>query len=122
MPAAPESPALVAASLAALAADLAAAGAFLFHALRVRGRLERLAEGLLPAEVPAAAAAFLDTPLPVFVAGFLFVVVGLLVKEVAVERKSLTLKLNLASLAAIAGGFAAFLVLVQGALEEIRLR
>lgn len=122
MPPPAERPALVVASLAALAADLVATGAFLFHALRVRGRLERLAAGLLPSEVPPAADAYLSTPVPVFAAAFLLVVVGLLVKEVAVERKSVTLRLNLAYLAVAALLFAGFLHFVQGALEQVRLR
>jgi hypothetical protein len=57
---------------------------------------------------------FLESPGSVFVAAFLVLVVGLLFKEVAIERKTLTLKLNLLALA----GAAALVVLFHATVKQ----
>lgn len=116
-----EKPSVILASLVMLGADVVAYGAFLFHALRVRHRLDRIADGLIPAHIPPAADLFLSLPVPVFVAFIMLLIVGLLMKEIACERKSLALKLNIAAFLAAIGLFAAFLVVVQKNLMETRL-
>jgi hypothetical protein len=117
-----EKPSAVLASLAALGSNVILYGAFLFHALRVRDRLERLAEKLVPGQVPPAAEAYLALPTPVLAAAVLLLLVGLLIKEVAFDRRATALKLNVAAFAAGLLCFAGFLVFVQRALEGARLR
>jgi hypothetical protein len=56
---------------------------------------------------------FLTTPAPIYASGFLLVVVGLILKECAIDRKAITLKINLFALAAAVCLFITFLWTVQ---------
>ncbi len=92
-PAQDESP--IVASLVFLAADVVAWGGLAVHTVLSRRRFRKfIDEGNL--EFPADL--FLGTPGALYAAAFLLLVVGLLVKEVAVERKEVTLALNVAAL------------------------
>jgi hypothetical protein len=56
---------------------------------------------------------FMMTPGPIYAAGFLLAVVGLILKECAIERKAVALKINLFALALALFLFVTFLWTVQ---------
>lgn len=56
---------------------------------------------------------FLMTPAPIYAAGFLLVVVALILKECAIDRKAVALKINLFALAVAVCLFITFLWTVQ---------
>ena len=56
---------------------------------------------------------FMMTPGPIYAAGFLLTVVGLILKECAIDRKDVALKINLFALAVAAFLFVTFLWTVQ---------
>jgi hypothetical protein len=56
---------------------------------------------------------FMMTPGPIYAAGFLLAVVGLILKECAIERKAVSLKINLFALAVALFLFVTFLWTVQ---------
>lgn len=103
----------VAASIVLLLAAVLGHGAFAVHALLSRRRYGRFVEsGLYDAPLPARL--LLSTPAPVFVAAFLLLALALVMKEVAVERKELTLRINLAALVALGLLWMAWIVTVSG--------
>jgi len=65
---------------------------------------------------------FMMTPGPIYAAGFLLTVVGLILKECAIERKSVALKINLFALAAAICLFVTFLYTVQFHFDAMILR
>ena len=85
-------------SLVALIVAIAGHAAFAVHTiLSRRGYRPLLDDGSLPRS--AAAEILLGMPGPLYGAGFVLLALGLLVKEVAFERKEVTLRFNLAAIA-----------------------
>ena len=65
---------------------------------------------------------FMMTPGPIYAAGFLLTIVGLILKECAIDRKSVALKINLFALAAAICLFVTFLYTVQFHFDAMILR
>lgn len=85
-------------SLITLIVAIVGHAAFAVHTiLSRRGYRPLLDDGSLPKS--AAAEILLAMPGPLYGAGFVLLAMGLLVKEVAFERKEVTLRFNLAALA-----------------------
>lgn len=85
-------------SLVFLVVDVAVYGGFVVYTLLARRGLLKIIGSRDVRDLPLAAQLFLYTPASLYAAVFLLLVVGLLVKEVAVERKEITLRLNLVAL------------------------
>ena len=105
-------------SLVFLVLDFLAYAGLVIHTLLSRRRYVPLAgEGGHPPLTPLQEF-FLATPGTLYAAGFLLLIVGLIAKEVALERKSIALKINVAALAGAVGLLAAFFWAVQGPFER----
>lgn len=113
----PEEKSPVLASLATLAAAVAAWGAFGVHTLLIRRRYRRLLDEV---ESGWATNLFLETPAALYAAVLLLLVTGLLVKECAVERKKTTLRINLVALGAALLFLALFFARIQIPFERLR--
>jgi hypothetical protein len=85
------------ASLFVLVLDVVAYVALLVYTLLSRRPIRGVFEEMEVAR-PALMDLFLFTPTPLYAGAFLLVIAGLIVKEVAIERKRTTLRINLAAL------------------------
>lgn len=113
----PEEKSPILASLATLVAAVAAWGALGVHTLLSRRRYRRLLDEIEPGWVTDL---FLETPAALYAAVLLLLVTGLLVKECAVERKQITLRINLVALGAALLLLAVFFARVQIPFERLR--
>lgn len=112
-PAAAEDRSPILASVVLLIIDLLGYGAFAVHTVLSRRRYNRFfAEGTYDAPLPARL--LVETPAPLYAAAFLLLALGMLVKEVAVERKEVTLRINAAALAGLGLLWMAWAVTVSG--------
>ena len=100
LPSQDEKASVIFASLIVLALDVVAYGTIAVHTLLCRRRYARFYDGIPSTDLSLPAQFFLLSPAPVYAAGFLLAVVALILKEVAIERKSVSLKVNLFALAA----------------------
>jgi len=107
----------VVASLVFLAVDVAAYGGLVIHTLLSRRRYRPILEGVRPT---AATDLFLSTPGAIYGAVFLLFVVVLILKECVIERKDVTLRLNLVALIGAVVLFAVFLWQIQLPFERLR--
>lgn len=113
----PEEKSPILASLTALVAAVVAWGGLGIHTLLSRRRYRKVLE---EADPSWAADLFLETPGALYAAVLLLLVTGLLVKECAIERKRVTLRLNLVALGAALFLLALFFARVQIPFERLR--
>lgn len=85
-------------SLIFLGVDVALYGGFAVYTLLARRSLLKIIESRDIRALTPAAELFIATPGSIYAAVFLLFVAGLLVKEVAIDRKEVTLRLNLVAL------------------------
>ena len=98
----PEDRSPVVASLVVLFADVFGYGAFAVHTILSRRRYRPVLDD--PIYAPSAAVDFfIGLPAAVYAAAFILFTVALLMKEVAVERRAVTLRINVVALAGLAG-------------------
>lgn len=102
LPTVPEDRSPVVPSLVILFADILGYGAFAVHTLLSRRRYRPVLDD--PIYVPSTAVeVFVGLPGAVYAAVFILLALGLLMKEVAIERRTVTLRINLAVFAGLAG-------------------
>ena len=105
-------------SVVLLAVDLLGYGAFAVHTSLSRRRYGPLfAEKVYDAPLPARL--LVETPAPLYAAAFLLFALAMLVKEVAVERKEVTLRINVAGLAGLGLLWMLWVVTVSGPCEAL---
>ncbi|MBI3855530.1 MAG: hypothetical protein HY293_07540 [Planctomycetes bacterium] len=112
-PARDESAAVIIGSLVALAIDVLVYAGIAVHTLLCRRRYGKYVDDMELTDLSLPVQFFMMTPGPIYAAGFLLVVVGLILKECAIERKDVALKINLFALALAAFLFVTFLWTVQ---------
>lgn len=111
--AAPEDKSPIIASVVLLAVDILGYAAFAVHSVLSRRRYGRFfADKLYDAPLPARL--LVETPAPIYAAAFLLFALALLMKEVSVERKEVTLRINAAALAGLGLLWMAWVVTVSG--------
>jgi hypothetical protein len=117
-PAAPEDRSPIAASIVLMLAAVLGHGAFAVHSILSRRRYARFFdEGLYDAPLPARL--LVETPAPLYAAAFVLLALLLLVKEVAIERKEVALRLNLAALVLLGLLWMAWRVAVTGPCDAL---
>lgn len=104
---------VIIASLAFLVLDVLVFAGIAVHTMLCRRKYGRLIDQMEITELSLPQDFFLMTPAPIYAAGFLFVVVALILKECAIDRKAVSLKINLFALALAACLFITFLRTVQ---------
>ncbi len=109
------------ASMVVLGCNVVAYAAILFVTLASRRKILLMIDPPKLAELPAPAEIFLTTHAAIYSAVFLLVVTGLLVKEVAIERKEATLWLNILFLVIAFAVGALYWVTVRLPLMKIKL-
>lgn len=103
-------------SLVILFADVFGYGAFAVHTILSRRRYRPLLDD--PMFAPSTAVElFVGLPAPVYAAAFILFVIALLMKEVAVERSGVTLRINLVALVGLAALWWAWSTAVVAPLE-----
>jgi len=100
-------------SLALLVADVIVLAGIAIHTMLCRRKYGLLIESMELTDLSLPVQFFLMTPAPIYAAGFLLVVVGLILKECAIDRKAISLRINLFALAAAVCLFITFLWTVQ---------
>ena len=100
-------------SLVVLAFDVLAYAAIAIHTILCRRKYGKYIDDMDLTDLSLPVEFFMMTPGPIYAAGFLLTVVGLILKECAIERKSVALKINLFALAAAICLFVTFLYTVQ---------
>jgi hypothetical protein len=101
-----------------LAVDLLGYAAFAIHTVLSRRRYGAFfADGSYDAPLPAKL--LVETPAPLYAAAFLLFALGMLVKEVGVERKEVTLRINVAALALLGLLWMAWKVTVTGPCDAL---
>jgi hypothetical protein len=93
-----EKPAVIVGSLLALGFDVVAFAGLALHTMLSRRRYGKYIEQMDLVDLSLPVQFFLMTPAPIYGAGFLLFIVALIIKEVAIERKDLTLRINLFAL------------------------
>ncbi|MBV8881440.1 MAG: hypothetical protein JO332_15850, partial [Planctomycetaceae bacterium] len=101
------------ASLVFLVLDVLVFAGIAVHTMLCRRRYGRLIETMELTDFSMPVQFFLMTPGPIYAAGFLLTVVALILKECAIDRKAVSLKINLFALAAAICLFITFLWTVQ---------
>jgi hypothetical protein len=109
-------------SLVVLALDVVAYAAIAIHTILCRRRYGKYIDDMDLTDLSLPVEFFMMTPGPIYAAGFLLTVVGLILKECAIERKSVALKINLFALAAAICLFVTFLYTVQFHFDAMILR
>lgn len=115
----PEDRSPITASLVLLLTVLLGHGAFAVHTLLSRRRYTRFFDENLYADAPFHARVLVQTPAPIYAAAFILLALLLLVKEVAVERRELCLRLNLAALLLLGLLWGAWILGVSGPCDAI---
>ena len=91
---------------------------FAIHSLWARQRFgERFGKLELDEELPDLTRFFLETPALLHVSGFVLFISLLFVKELAIERKGVTIALNVMAILTVGALFAAWWVVVPHTLE-----
>jgi hypothetical protein len=116
--AAPEDRSPVFTSVILLLVDILGYGAFAVHTVLSRRRYGPYFEKNLY-EAPLTARLLVETPAPFYAAAFLLFGLGMLVKEVGIERKEVTLRINVAALALLGLLWMAWVVTVTGPCDAI---
>ena len=116
--AAPEDRSPIVASVVLLLVDILGFAAFAIHTVLSRRRYGRyFAESLYEAPLPARL--LVETPASLYAAAFLLFALALLVKEVGIERKEVTLRINAAALALLGLLWMAWVVTVTGPCDAL---
>jgi hypothetical protein len=105
--------AVIVASLVFLIVDVVVYAGIAVHTMLCRRKYGKLIDAMDITDLSVPAQFFLTTPPPIYAAGFLLTVVALILKECAIDRKSVSLKINLFGLAAALCVFITFLRTVQ---------
>ncbi|HYE97885.1 MAG TPA: hypothetical protein VEJ18_03195 [Planctomycetota bacterium] len=113
---APEDRSPVVASLVILFADVFGYGAFAVHTVLSRRRYRPVLDDPM-FEPSTAVELFVGLPAPVYAAAFILFAIGLLMKEVAVERRGVTLRVNVLALVGLAALWWAWSTAVVAPLE-----
>ena len=108
-----ESSAVIIGSMIALGLDVLVFAGIAVHTMLSRRKYGRYLDEMELAELSFPVQFFMMTPGPIYAAGFLLAVVGLILKECAIERKEVALKINLFALAVAVFLFVTFLWTVQ---------
>jgi hypothetical protein len=108
-----ENPSVIIGSLVTLALDVLVYAAIAIHTMLCRRRYGNYIDVMELTDLSLPVQFFMMTPAPIYAAGFLMTVVGLILKECAIERKEVALKINLFALAVAAFLFVTFLWTVQ---------
>jgi hypothetical protein len=117
-----ENTSVIIASLVVLSFDVLAYTAIAIHTILCRRRYGKVIDQMDLTELSLPVQFFLMTPGPIYAAGFLLAIVGLIMKECAIERKSFALKINVFALAAAVCLFVTFLYTVQFHFDAMILR
>jgi hypothetical protein len=108
-----ESSAVIIGSLVALGIDVLVYTAIAVHTIMCRRKYGKYIDDMVLTDLSLPVQFFMLTPGPIYAAGFLLAVVGLILKECAIERKDVALKINLFALALAIFLFVTFLYTVQ---------
>jgi len=117
-----ENTSVIIGSLVVLALDVCAYAAIAVHTILCRRKYGKYIDDMDLTDLSLPVEFFMMTPGPIYAAGFLLTVVGLILKECAIERKSVALKINLFALAAAICLFVTFLYTVQFHFDAMILR
>jgi hypothetical protein len=117
-----ENTSVIIGSLVVLGFNVLVYSAIAVHTIMCRRRYGRYINEMDLTELSLPVQFFLMTPGPIYAAGFLLAIVGLILKECAIERKSFALKINVFALAAAVCLFVTFLYTVQFHFESMILR
>ena len=117
-----ENTSAIIASLVVLGVDVLAYTAIAVHTILCRRKYGKYIDDMDLTDLSLPVEFFMMTPGPIYAAGFLLTVVGLILKECAIERKSVALKINLFALAAAICLFVTFLYTVQFHFDAMILR
>lgn len=112
-PARDESSAVIIGSLVALSFNVLLYAGIAVHTLLCRRKYGKYINLMELTDLSLPVQFFMMTPGPIYAAGFLLTVVGLILKECAIDRKDVALKINLFALAVAAFLFVTFLWTVQ---------
>ena len=100
-------------SLVVLLLDVAVYAGIAIHTMFCRRRYGKFIEQMDLTDLSLPAQFFILTPAPIYAAGYLLLLVGLILKECALEQKAFALRINLFALAVAACLFITFLWTVQ---------
>ena len=117
-----ENTSAIIASLVVLGVDVLAYTAIAVHTILCRRKYGKYIDDMDLTDLSLPVEFFMMTPGPIYAAGFLLTIVGLILKECAIERKSVALKINLFALAAAICLFVTFLYTVQFHFDALILR
>ena len=113
IPVTEEQSSVILGSLVLLVVDVLVFAGIAVHTMLCRRKYGRLIEEMELTDLSLPIQFFLTTPGPIYAAGFLLTVVALILKECAIDRKAITLKVNLFALAVAVCLFITFLWTVQ---------
>ena len=108
-----ENPSVIIGSLVTLAVDVLVYAGIAVHTMLCRRKYGKYIDVMELTDLSLPVQFFMMTPGPIYAAGFLLAVVGLILKECAIDRKDVALKINLFALAVAAFLFVTFLWTVQ---------
>jgi hypothetical protein len=108
-----ESPSVIIGSLITLGFNVLVYAGIAVHTMLCRRKYGKYIDTMELTDLSLPVQFFMMTPGPIYAAGFLLVVVGLILKECAIDRKDVTLKINLFALALAIFLFVTFLWTVQ---------
>jgi hypothetical protein len=108
-----ENPSVIIGSLVTLALNVMVYAGIAVHTMLCRRRYGKYIETMELTDLSMPVQFFMMTPAPIYAAGFLLAVVGLILKECAIDRKDVALKINLFALAVAIFLFVTFLWTVQ---------
>jgi hypothetical protein len=117
-----ENTSVIIASLVVLGLNVLVYSAIAVHTILCRRKYGKYINDMDLTDLSLPVEFFMMTPGPIYAAGFLLTVVGLILKECAIERKSVALKINLFALAAAICLFVTFLYTVQFHFDAMILR
>ena len=117
-----ENTSVIIGSLIVLGLDVLAYAAIAVHTILCRRKYGKYIDDMDLTDLSLPVEFFMMTPGPIYAAGFLLTVVGLILKECAIERKSVALKINLFALAAAICLFVTFLYTVQFHFDAMIIR
>jgi hypothetical protein len=108
-----EKPSVIVGSLVLLILDVAVLIGIAVHTLLCRRKYGRYIDEMEFSDLSLPIQFFMMTPGPIYAAGVLLAVVALILKECAIDRKEISLKINLVGLAVAVCLFITFLWTVQ---------
>jgi len=108
-----ENPSVIIGSLVTLAVNVLVYAGIAVHTMLCRRKYGKYIDVMELTDLSLPVQFFMMTPGPIYAAGFLLTVVGLILKECAIDRKDVALKINLFALAVAVFLFVTFLWTVQ---------